>query len=936
MRPLRLVMRAFGPYAGEQVLDFADLGDRSFFLIHGPTGSGKTSVLDATCYALYGETSGDGREGWEMRSHHAPPEVKTEVVFEFALGDRAYRVTRSPEWERPKLRGEGYTTEPAAAALEELGPPPGRSLPIAGIRAVTARVEELLGFRSEEFRQVIVLPQGRFREFLEAETTARQAILETLFRTAFYRDIEAALKERKAVLERELEETRRRRSDVLREYEVSDEDGLAEKLSRLRRQLDFIQAQAERARRQTREAEARLDEAGEVVKAASGLQEAEADLARKKQERELAGRELSEAGAALEQERARDPERERAAALLHRLGQIGEKRDALDSAVVEFARARADLAGRTTELEQAGRECTALRESLHDLERAHREASELSGQKELWEARSRELQKTLNQSAQLSGLRAEMKEDAELLATLKADEEGIRRELERARTESEELIERWRRNQAAVMARTLEPGRPCPVCGSLDHPAPAVESTGDVPTEEELKLAAACVRELEARREKVRQRVATADGALQGRRSTVKTLEEGLGEAAASGEEDLKGRAEEVGRHLREAAAAGEKAQALVGEVEAATKALKEAEDRLERLRAAHRKAELKAGALEATVREREADIPEQWRDREAFEKALAAAGANSAALTGALEEAQNRVNKARERQAGAGEAERGAMDAVARARRRLEESRGLLVEGLTRSDWDGAAALRLAEGITDDDLQRLRDLREAWDDYARGLAGEAGSLTRELERAAKHAAELEDLRREFERLENAYNTAAHLADVATGHNRLGVSLERFVLVALLDDVLEAATRRLRLMSRGRYHLQRVLKRSDGRRHSGLDLEVYDTYTGTTRSVRTLSGGEGFLASLSLALGLADVVQSRAGGLRLETIFIDEGFGSLDPESLDLAIRALLDLQQGGRLVGIISHVPELAERIDARLEIAADRRGSAARFVVG
>lgn len=214
-------------------------------------------------------------------------------------------------------------------------------------------------------------------------------------------------------------------------------------------------------------------------------------------------------------------------------------------------------------------------------------------------------------------------------------------------------------------------------------------------------------------------------------------------------------------------------------------------------------------------------------------------------------------------------------------------------------------------------------------------LVREEASLSERLRQIQIWLNELTRVLKEIEDLESRFGVVGRLAEVASGRNAFGVTFQRFVLGALLDDVLIASSQRLRIMSKGRYQLQRMTTRADKRTAGGLDLEVYDTYTGTARPVATLSGGESFIASLSMALGLADVVQSYAGGVYLETIFVDEGFGSLDPESLDLALRALIDLQQGGRLVGIISHVPELKERIDARLEVVPGRAGSSARFVV-
>lgn len=936
MRPLRVVMRAFGPYAGEQVLDFARLGGRSFFLIHGPTGSGKTSVLDAMCYALYGDTSGAERDGREMRSHHAAPDVRTEVAFEFGLGDRAYRVSRSPDWQRPRLRGAGYTTEPAHAVLEPLDGTPARGLPVTGVTAVTRKVEELLGFRSDQFRQVIVLPQGRFRELLAAGSSERQDILQTLFRTAFYRDIEAALKERAAGLHQALAEATRRRADILRELEVADERGLDERLDQLRRRSELVQAEVARVLGEARAIGDRRGEAEAIVEAWSMVRQAEADLEQRRRERQTAEAAWSEARSAMAGEDAREPERQAAAATLVKLEGIAEKRAALDAAELELAGTQAELAGLAGALERAEADRDAARERLEQLTRSLSAAEEQARQKDLWEARANRLKDTLDQLARLAELRSAMERDSRRLDTLRAEQEQCRREFEAAQAETETLRESWARNQAAILARSLKPGEPCPVCGSADHPAPAATADGAVPDGAELKAAEVRVKDLQLRLDQTRQSVADQAATCRGHAAAIQTIEDGLGEAAAADEAHWRVQAEQTGERLQEAVTAAARAEALREAVTGTTAELSRAETKLDDIRSAHRAAELRAGVLAGAVEEKRTEVPERWRDRESFAAAVEAAEREFQAMKRSLGDARDRLTQAMDRRARAEQAEQGAGEALAAAGRRLAEGRDRLIRGLVETGWEDAAARSLADNLTETDCERLRELVEAYDRYRDHLLGERGSLAETLGGAERRRAELVKLGAEFERIDSEYQTTGRLADVAAGRNRLGVSLERYVLAALLDDVLGEASRRLRLMSQGRYQLQRVLERADRRVAGGLDLEVHDTYTGTTRSVRTLSGGEGFLASLALALGLADVVQCRAGGLRLDTIFIDEGFGSLDPESLDLAIRALLDLQQGGRLVGIISHVPELRERIDARLEVIAGRGGSTARFVVG
>jgi len=955
MRPLRLVMKAFGPYAGRQELDFSELGGRGFFLIHGPTGAGKTSILDAICYALYGDTSGAEREGREMRSHHARPGTRTEVVFEFALGEEAYRVTRSPEWERPKRRGTGTTTEPAAAVLERLAPrgsgrgaPPGAGRGAAevletGVTAVTRRVEDLLGFRSDQFRQVIVLPQGRFRDLLAAEPSRRgdmvrrrQEILETLFRTTFYRDVEQALKEREKDLEMRIRGTRERRADVLARAGVGSREEMARKRSALLERRAEAERELETLRRGAEVAGLLVREAEKVLEREEELQEAERDRRRREEALKAARQRREAAEAAFAAEEGRAPEREEASRRLAWLKELAPKVEALEAAGRRLAAAAETLEVREKASGEARAELERLRADLKEREGLLAEEPALVVRVEALRTRLKERERVLEQASKLARLRGRTQEEQAALARLRAEEAAARERRRAARRELERLEAAWREGQAAVLAGTLKPGEPCPVCGSTEHPAPAVAG-GEVPNHEALESKKTELLKLEEAVERAREEVARQEKAVAGLRAQMQAVEEGMGEAAASREEDLARETDEVRKALRKAEEALDRVERLKGETEDLRWRRDETEQRLEAAEKERERAALELERARADVAGREAEVPEALRDGAALERATVEAEERLEELRKALEAARSGFAAAEKDLARAEEALKACREAADAARRRLREQRRSFAEHLTGAGWEADRAERLAGDLTRTDLDELRaGARRAEERRDKALTGltELEAQVRDLEKALE---ELEGLERTLAGLETEYGVMGRLADVASGQNRLGMSLERYVLAALLDEVLEAASRRLAVMSQGRYRLQRVLEPADRRhRRGGLDLEVYDAYTGTTRSTATLSGGEGFLASLSLALGLAEVVQARAGGVRLDTVFVDEGFGSLDPEALDLALRALVDLQHGGRLVGIISHVPELRERVEARLEVVRGREGSTARFVVG
>jgi exonuclease SbcC len=372
-----------------------------------------------------------------------------------------------------------------------------------------------------------------------------------------------------------------------------------------------------------------------------------------------------------------------------------------------------------------------------------------------------------------------------------------------------------------------------------------------------------------------------------------------------------------------------------------------------------------------AIVSEREAALPDSLRDRHALARAQQQAADRVRALKEAFEKAEQQANATSEAEAKCRAALEAAENTARAAERQGEAQREKFAAGLREAGFESETEFHAAKRSNaeikqlDEEIRRFEGDLQAARQRVERAQQEAENLTAPDIKALEHAADtakrhleqvvqekaalverrrqidtwLDDLsqgRSQLESLQTRYDVVGAISEVANGKNRHGITFQRFVLSALLDDVLLVASKRLQMMSRGRFQLQRARERADQRTAGGLDLETFDTYTGTTRPISNLSGGESFLASLALALGLADVVQSYSGGIHLETIFIDEGFGSLDPEALDLALRTLIDLQQGGRLVGIISHVPELKERIDARLEVSTDKLGrSTARFVV-
>ena len=874
MKPLVVTMQAFGPYAGLQTLDFADLRGIGFFLITGPTGAGKSTILDAMSFALYGETSGglekDGaRSGASMRSDHADPDTLTEVRFDFSLGDDLYRVERAPEQPRPKVRGEGTTTHLQEATLWRLRrddaiglEPDGKPL-ATGWTKVTAKAEDILGFRAEQFRQVVMLPQGRFQQFLEADSGLREQILRALFETARYADIERALHEEALALKRSSEKITTQRDEVLRQAEADDLDALADRCARLA--VDHADAceHADRA--------ARDDAAAQ--QALAGAREA----ARRLRERDDAAAEV----AALA---ARDPE-------------VRAQREELEAAqraveVADVARQAAEAATQLdaarTAADESETAATAAAGALAAAKAALETEAARTSQRELAAAEVSRLQSFEDVAAALAGARAACDQTAEALGACRREAAQADADWTSARDRVATIETDWGEAQAGVLAGALAEGQPCPVCGSTEHPAPAALPL-EAPSQDEVEAARAAAAAALERRDGAREALRAAETA-----------------------------------HAAADARAGERAESIPPELadpESLAAALAAARAQARELAEAHEAAAKAAHSCEVAASGKAAE-------REA----------TAAALRRAIERAATADELLGRRLESCGFAGRDDLEVAARSPRAVEEL-AAIVKAHEDATLKAAERHRVAEEAAAEVAPPALGLLEeaaAGTAAASGAAHEAAAtLKAHCAAAEKQLARLHALETEAEGVAARYEAIGRLADVADGRNGRRISFQSYVLGAFLDDVLVAASERLRLMSKSRYALDRTEERSGRRQSAGLDLVVYDAWTGVARAVSTLSGGEKFMAALSLALGLAEVVQAFAGGIRLETVFVDEGFGSLDDESLDLAISSLESLNAGGRLVGIISHVSELRERIDARLEITADKTGSRAAFRV-
>lgn len=1016
MKPLLLTLSAFGPYAGEQVLDFAELKGRTFFLIHGPTGAGKTTILDAICFALYGDTSGSLRDSKSVRSDHAALETMTMVEFTFSVGLKRYRIRRMPEQARPKKRGDGVTIKAAEAVLYEIKGETEELLE-TGYSDVTKKVETLLGFKSSQFRQVVLLPQGDFRKLLTANSSERQEIMQTLFKTELYRQIEEHLKNKAGESKKQYEELQKERQWILNETGLTSlaelvaqlKDGqmrlaaaeqqrlaLAAKLAEAQRHVNdgllveakFTEVVAAGKLLAKLTAKAPLAEEGRATltkaQQAAQLADVEAQLLqcektrisfaekRQVQEKQLAQwtHKLNTAEKTYTAENGKSEERQAAVREVLRLDEFIQKSHGLADATRKLAEQKELEAVAARQKKSAAEALLATKMLLEEKMLQEKALRELAAKAD-GAAAALEKGKRLAQRRQiLMDAEKDGKKTEQALAIAQkqlTDLEQKQMDLQKALTLLQHL---FATGQAAILAKELETGQPCPVCGSAEHPSLA-RSSERLPSEAELKTLQQSIGELEKTKNAQLRKVNQLLTELQSLNSRKADIMDELGAQCGMPPEELTAEVTVLTAAYIKAKQAAEdlqglvKALALLKEKETAQTKAQEAAETL--WQASDRDYQ----SAWAVVTEREAMLPEEYRDSSVLLAAKNLAVTKQVRLQACFEAAQKTLQECSEGAVVAKTDLAAITDNLKRAEESCAAGQLKFSERLQAAGFSDLVAYQAAikppahiEKLANRIVEFDREMIAAKDRKRRAEAATVNLIAPDLAQlegaagaaaAAHHAAlkeetqvqdivkkqeaqrkKLEKLETELEKINAVYSVIGRLAEVANGANAHKLTFQRFVLGSLLEDVAAAANLRLKIMSRGRYLLQRTMDRARKNAAGGLDLEVFDNYTGVARGVATLSGGETFLASLSLALGLADVVQSYAGGIHLDTILVDEGFGTLDPESLDIAIRALVDLQKGGRLVGIISHVPELKERIDARLAVSRAKHGSTACFHVG
>lgn len=873
MKPVELRISGWGPYKELQTIDFTRMEERGLFLITGATGAGKTTIFDAIMYALYGCMSGEVREKGSVRSDFAKPDTPTFVELSMTHKGESYHIYRNPEYLRPRKRkgadGKELTKEKEKAILTL---PDGSS--VEGSSEVTRKIEELLCLDYRQFKQISMIAQGEFTKLLTASSQEKTKIFRQIFDTGLYERIAQLLKERSNAIYKEVSGYRHKMDEDVELYHPLEES--AEVFATLvqgeaydyEAVLAFLKEEKKRIGKEEKEVLAQYQKLEERMLVLNGK--------------------LVEAQKAAELQKSLERETERKQLLDHRKEEMQQK---------EILLWKADRAGeiRQRELlcEESAKQIDKIKQQIRHLqeETGLREQQILTLQK-LPEYQA-DFEAACERKEKLSEQERENEHNIKLCKQLEAQlkqlqEVYLKLEQEEllARQTYEEAEHRYRHNLAGILSSELEENRPCPVCGSLHHPAPAAV------TEEHLT------------REKVDQAKKTW---LQKQEKTMHQHGETM--AARGKAEQVK---EKGGELLKAIGQMQEQMDQLPAEIKElllkyTRKSFEGELNRLLQLRV--ERAEKQEQIL--TLQEELQKGQELFREREEERDIL---------LTkyGFASREEYQGSLLSKEQIEAGKRELQDYEKNCRANEELLQHLKEQVQELVLAD-----PVKLKEELKEA-LEEKRAVQQRL-----SKKQESRNLTERTYSSLK--TKLAGLKETMER----YTLVKGLDDLANGNNKKRLVFEQYVLISCFEEILYAANLRLQTMSAGRYELRRVRGIVDARSKDNLEMEVLDYYTGKYRSVKTLSGGESFKVSLSLALGMSDVIQAQSGGIRVETMFIDEGFGTLDGESLDQACLVLQGLTESNRLIGLISHVPELSEKIPDQIRIHKTNTGSYAEVVI-
>ncbi|EAF5050354.1 SMC family ATPase [Listeria monocytogenes] len=1019
MRPIKLTMQAFGAYAKKEVIDFEKLGTEQIFVISGKTGAGKSTIFDAISFAIFGKANTFDRESFSMRSHFATDKEITEVTLAFRLKDKIYQISRIPQQEIAKQRGNGTTTSPQKAELYELINDEMKLL-ASSVRDVNTKMEELIQLNVDQFRQILMIPQGEFRELLVSDSKEKEVILQRLAHTVYYEKVENLLWEKQKQAEILVVEARKKVAElaelslpgvevsgkttseisVLQAEAIQSEQmiltELENKLSIIRKQTSEAVEKVTLAKEQlldwqnldkyteeiaTLEIEKEFYQAIEVrleaAKRASNLRSQDALCIRLKEQLETA--EQTEKQVAFEAEEVKvqfshakkqkealaekEAELEINKRTLFQLEEMEPKILELETVSSQKRRAELEWKEATTLLEEIVNseqkiiaELQSVESRLVEINQAELTYLEVINKRTTVEAIIEKEQELVSKRMKMVAWDSEKQTEEQKLVQLLAEKAEIETTIEQEET-------KLQKEQAATIAAHIHDGEACPVCGSDSHPALA--KFGEKANLETLEVA----------KGKLHEKLL----AITTTEKTISQLEWQLNEWAGIKELSLTEVQQTLTENIQLANNLAEQIaqlQAKVAQKETIQATLeslnnKQNETITEKNKVAleveklHQQVQMVSGKLSYL----EQSIPTEFRDKVVFESKKKELSEKIEAHIKQANQVDALFRQTEKETTRLESTLQSAQKTTVDAKEALQVQREIFKEAMKQNDFLSYDAYKQAfmsaeeqkiqeEKVADYErkrhlaVSRQADLKEKLQNKQKPNIEQLEFIMKEKQLELSQSEENTIKQREFvtkrkelvenyqnsiqtvEQAEENYADIGLLADAARGKNARRLTFERYILAMFLDTIIHRANHRLSKMTSGRFELQRKMEKAKGNVQSGLELEVFDEYTGLTRHVKTLSGGESFKTSLALALSLAEVVQEMAGGISLETMFIDEGFGTLDPESLEAAVECLLETQENGRLVGIISHVPELKERISARLEVTATNHGSTTKFI--
>lgn len=915
MLPKRLTLSAFGPYADKTVLELDKLGNKGLYLITGDTGAGKTTIFDAITYALYGKMSGANRTPGMMRSKYAKAETPTEVEFLFSYNGKDYTIKRNPEYERPKSRGEGSTKQTKSVALEM---PDGRII----TKEADETIKNIIGIDYDQFVQIAMIAQGDFLKLLLAPTNDRQEILRKLFSTGNYQRLLDRMKQDKAKLEEE-RKTLAERLGVNQKHIIAQGDdelcvAINEAISANIADEEFITLVRKLSERDAKEISDCEQEKDKIEKKLSNITVA----LTKQKEREGLTQDINRCNIELEANKSKLEKAIETRSELSGYSEITEEKkkkvtliteqlakyDELDKLSADIQQLSEKIKnGKTLSEELTNKksgcenELEKLREEMRSLEKAGENKQKLENEKEKASQYKENLTDLLRKINDFNS-------SQEHLIVLQNDYQKLSAESEELRNRYNIMNKAFLDEQAGIIAKTLEDGKPCPVCGSLSHPCPA-KTACEAPSKDELEAADKKAQKAEKATTDKSKECSEEKSSCREKEKIIRQTTQTLWNDTASEEISIS--------------------------------------DIKNRINTEYEKNSTKIKALEKEIQDEERNI--ERKDK--LEKLIPAKESNIDALTGELNEtekqiAENTTSYNEKNALYQREKEKLEFTSKNDAQKEIETLENFIQSIAQKTeendkqyheyDTNVKSLTQNIEQLTDrlnkiakEDVSELISNQNSLTEKKKDCEDKIHILKSRKENNEKIISDIESLSSVIEKKRHELEVKSSLCNTVSGDipGKEKISLETYVLAAYFDRIIAKANTRLMNMSNGQYELKR---REEGgkKSKSGLDLDIVDHYNGTERDVRTLSGGESFKASLSLALGLSDEIQSSAGGVKLDTMFVDEGFGSLDEESLRKAIDTLMSLADGNRLIGIISHVSELKERIDKQIVIKKQTNG--------